>query len=358
MFLKLKILASFLVLFAFVDLVASSSNKTHLVVALPCRHNQPLDPHWYTPEYVDYIAGLLPADCYEVTGYFVSMENIPTFLDDMQALQAQKGNVCVLNICDGGEWDGHPGISVCRLWEKHGINGVIPKSGADAEFILNSDDKVKMQTFLKKANLKFLPQALVAKDQPIDKAKVAALIHQEGLSQSWPLFCKLNVGAGALSICDASICQTLDQAVALLHKLRTEYPISDIIIQPYLPGPEYTVLVLGDKVYAAVRRDFHNKYNIMYEDYMTGIRKVEEEITYLPAPEHVQKIAVQAIQAIPGRQHYTRVDLRDDSLGNTYVIDINERPGLGAPSTVNCMLDFNHLNEAQLLLDIVESCVP
>ncbi|MCE5318591.1 MAG: hypothetical protein LLG04_14665 [Parachlamydia sp.] len=329
----------------------------HVVVAMPFRPNLPLDPHWYTEDYVDYIAGLLPQDRYEISGYFVSLDTIPQFLDDMQRLQIQKGNISVLNFCDGGEWDGYPGLTVCRMWERHAINGIIPKSGADYTFILNSDDKVKMQDFLTKAKLKSLPQTLISQNQKLDKAAVMGQLTKANLDQAWPLFCKLNVGAGALSINDDSVCHTIDELLTHLTKLKAAYPNSDIILQPYLPGPEYTVLVLGDRVYTAIRRDFHNRYNIMYEDYMTGVRPVDEEITYLPAPEHVHKIALDAIQAIPGKQHYTRVDMRDDGKGNVYVIDINDRPGFGTPSTLKCMLDFNNIGEAQLLRDIVDSCV-
>lgn len=354
---KVKFLLVFILAFS-CELFAESTPqpKTQLVVALPFRPGEPFDAlSWYTPDYVDYIASLLPLERYEVSGYFVSFENLPQFLDDMEKLK-EKGDVIVLNICDGGEWDGYVGISLCRLWEKHPINGVIAKSGADYQFILNSDDKIKMQTFLKRANLKPLPQILIPRDQSLDQGAITELLAQEGLDKSWPLFCKLNIGAGAVGIGDASICHHIDQLLVHLHKMQTEYPNSDIIVQPYLSGPEYTVLVLGDRIYAAIRRDFHNPYNIMYEDYLTGVRSIEEEITYLPAPKHVQKIALRAIKAIPGRHHYTRVDLRDDAQGNTYVIDINERPGFGTPSTVNCMLDFHHLSAAQFLLDIVESC--
>lgn len=327
--------------------------KTQLVVALPFRPGEPFDAvSWYTPAYVDYIASLLPVDRYEVSGYFVCFENIPQFLDDMEKLK-EKGDVIVLNICDGGEWDGYVGISLCRFWEEHPINGKIAKSGADYQFILNSDDKIIMQTFLKRANLKPLAQTLISRHQLLEEGPITEILAQAGLS--WPLFCKLNIGAGAVGIDDASICHTMDQLLVHLQKMQAEYANNDIIVQPYLPGPEYTVLVLGDRIYAAVRRDFHNTYNVMYEDYLTGSRSIEEEITYLPAPEHVQKIAVEAIKAIPGRHHYTRVDLRDDVQGNTYVIDINERPGFGIPSTLNCMLDFHHLSTAQFVLDIVET---
>ena len=125
---------------------------------------------------------------------------------------------------------------------------------------------------------------LVSPKQSLDKSEINVLLAKKGLEQSWPLFCKLNIGAGAVGISDASVCHNIDQLLVHLHKMQTEYPNSDIIVQPYLPGPEYTVLVLGNRIYTAIRRDFHNAYNIMYEDYMTGIRNVEEEITYCPHP--------------------------------------------------------------------------
>lgn len=330
-------------------------NKTHLVVAMPFQPNLPLDPHWYTADYVDYIASLLPSERYSVSGYFVSLQNIPQFLDDMQALQAQKKNVRILNVCDGGEWDGYPCISVLTQWKEHPVSALIPMTGADAQFILNSDDKTTMQSYISQANLKALPQALVAA-QTLDKINLSSLLEKQQLDQAWPLFCKLNIGAGALGISPASICQNIEELTAQLHKVQADFPKSDILIQPYLAGPEYTIFVLKERVYVAVQRDFHNPSNLMLEDYLTDVSKADEEISYYPAPQHVQDLAIKAIQAIPGKHHYTRVDLRNDAKGNTYVLDINDRPGFGNPSTIKCMLDFHHLSEAQLLLDIVETC--
>ena len=340
------------------NMQTKQDNPVHVVVAMPFKPGIPFEPHWYSPEYVDYIASFLPKDRYVVSGYFVSLQNIPQFLDDMEKLNAEKGPIVVLNICDGGEWDGYPGLSVCLAWEKHRINGVIPKSGADYAFILNSDDKIKMQTFLAQAHLNALPQMLITSQQSLDPSHIATLLSSAGLDSSWPLFCKLNVGAGALSINDESVCPTPNHLLTHLQKLRVAYPASDIIVQPYLPGHEYTVLVVGDRVFAAVRRDFHNPLNLNYEDYITGVRNLQEELTYYPCPAHVQKLALDALRAIPGRQHYARVDLRDDAHGKTYVIDINERPGIGTPSTVSTMLEYLHLSEAQLWQEIIATCRP
>lgn len=334
-------------------------DRMHVVVALPFKPDTPLDPHWYTEEYIAYIANLLPSERYQVSGHFVSLENIPHFLETMQNLRAKKKKLCVLNMCDGGEdWDGYPGISLLKLWEKHPLNGTIAKTGADAQFTLNSDNKIRMQSLLKQAHLNSFAETLIAPQKPLDKAQLIAQLSQDGVQHSWPLFCKLNIGAGSTYISDASICHNSDELLNQLQKMQVKFPKSNILVQPYLPGPEYTVLVVGDRVYAAVQRDFHNSHNIQYEDYVTDIRPIEDEIKYLSAPKYVQELAVQAIKAIPGRHHYTRVDLRGDGKGNVCVIDINDRPGFGTPSTVKNMLDFHFLNESELLREIIETSVP
>ncbi len=335
----------------------ANEEKTHVVVAMPFQEGKPLDPHWYTEEYVDYIKGLLPSDQYTVSGYFVSFENMPKFIGDMKALKAEKEKLTILNVCDGGEqWDGYPGITLQREWEKDPIcREQIPLSGSTAKFVEESDNKLKLQTNLAKAGIKTLPQTSFNNIMMVLDIDIAERIEKAELNDSWPLFCKLNVGAGAIGIGEASICHNVEEVEIQVKKILKEFPDVDVVVQPYLPGPEYTILVLKDKVYAGVRRDYHNPNNIMLEDYMTGVRDTNEEITYYESPKEVDELAVRAIYAIPGEHHYTRVDLREDGKGNIFVIDINDRPGFGEPSTVKCMLQFHKLTESQLLQDIIRT---
>lgn len=348
-----------LIIFYFVNpLIADdSSDKTFVVVALPCRYGYPLDAaHWYTEEYIDYIKTLLPSEKYDVQGYFISQRNIPEFISDIKKLHTQKQNLKILNFCDGGEWDGYPCLSLLAAWEKDPISRQIPISGANYEFILNSDNKMVMNEWLKKGHLNFLPQTLIT-SEPINDATIDKLIKQAHLDKSWPLFCKLNVGAGALGIDTSSICTNKEELLKQLQKMRSSYLTSDILVQPYLSGKEYTVLIVNNRAFMAVERIYHNKYNIMLDEYLTGLHPVEEEISYAPASEEVQNIAIRAVKAIPGKSHYTRVDLRSDHQGNIYVIDINDRPGFGDPSSINTMLSYHHLNAASLLIEIVNSSV-
>lgn len=341
-----------------VDVVKTTAKeKTHVVIAIPCRPDVPFDdPNWYSPEFITYMGKFLPTEEYEVSGYYVSLGNIPGFLDDMKTLYDQhNGNVRVLNICDGGEWDGYPGISVVKQWAKHPISKLIPMSGGNEEFIYNSDNKTIMQSHIAKAGLKSLQQALVPAEMMSRKA-LKKLLKKQNLDQSWPLFCKLNIGWGALGIDSSSICHNIAELTVQLQKMHQSFPTSDILVQPYLPGPEYTVLVVKDTVYAGFRRDFHNSYNVMEEVFVKPGSSIEDEITFLPVSEQAKEVALKAVHAIPGKHHYTRVDLRNDSKGNTYVIDINDRPALGDPSTVKYMLEFNKLSEAQLIQDLVKTC--
>lgn len=329
-----------------------TNTKIHLVVAMPFQEDVPFDPHWYTPEYVDYIANLLPNDKYEVSGFFVSLQNISQFIDEMQKLYTQRGNIQIFNVCDGGEWDGYPGVSLLKEWEKHSIKEVVPMTGADAEFIINSDDKMIMNSHLHRANLNSLQQILLSARQ-IDDVDLPLLIKKNKLDLAWPLFCKLNVGAAALGIGAESVCRNITELKTQVHKLSTRFPESDILVQPYLSGREYTVLVLKDQPYFAVVRSFQNPLNIMLDDYLFGLRPVSEELRYSSVPFEIQAIAVKAVQAIPGRHHYTRVDMREDEKGNVYVIDVNDRPGFGGNSSVTTILEHYQMNESKLLQDIL-----
>lgn len=331
--------------------------KTHVVVAMPFQEGKPLDPHWYTEDYVDYIKELLPAEHYIVSGYFVSFENMSKFIEDMKALKTTQEKLTILNFCDGGEqWDGYPGITLQRMWEKDEVcRTQIPLTGSTAKFVEESDNKLKLQMNLAEKGLPTIPQTSFNNMEFDLGINVAKTIEKAGLSNSWPLFCKLNVGAAAIMIGEASICRNAEEVEIQVKRILKEFPEVDVIVQPYLPGPEYTILVLKDKVYAGVRRDYHNPNNIMLEDYLTGVRDISEEITYAAAPKWVEELAVKAIHGIPGEHHYTRVDLREDGKGNVYVIDVNDRPGFGDPSTVKCMLEFHHLTESQLLQDILKT---
>lgn len=334
---------------------STSENKMTVVVALPFQEGKPFDTvHWYGPDYIDYIRSLLPKEKYTVTGYFVSLQNIPKFLSDMDALYKQDSTLRILNICDGGEWDGYPGISVLTAWEKHPISKYVPLTGSNAEFIYHSDDKIRMNEHLQNAELQILPEAVIPA-QDIATTELNAFVKKGKLENSWPLFVKLNIGAGACGIGPQSICHNLDELKAQLNRMHSEYPKSDLLVQPYLPGPEYTIFIVNDKVYMGIRRDFHNSVNLMLDDYMFGVRPIEEEITFLPATKEAGELALKAVLAIPGKHHYTRVDVRGDSKGNLFVIDINDRPGFGNPSTIKSMLDFHHIPETQFLEDIISS---
>ena len=137
--------------------------------------------------------------------------------------------------------------------------------------------------------------------------------------------------------------------------MHLQFPESNILIQPYLPGPEYTVLVLKDKPYVATVRSFQNPLNIMLDDYLVGSRPVTEELKYSPVSAETQEIAVKGIKAIPGRHHYTRVDMREDGKGNVYIIDINDRPGFGEHSSVRTILEHFKMSESKLLQDILST---
>lgn len=335
----------------------TSIQATHVVVAVPYRGDEaPFDPHWYSPEYIDYIATLLPKEEYTTSGYFVTLPTIPQFISDINDLAKQREDLIILNFCDGGEWDGYPGVSLLVAWEKDPIHLKVPMTGGDAEFVRNSDDKIRMGEWVAKAGLHQLPSLLLTSQETEERESIERVLNTEW-DAKWPLFCKLNIGAGATGVTTQSVCRSVEELKTQVARMHAQFPTSDLLIQPYLSGSEYTVLVIGESVIAAVERRFHNNDNIMLDEYISDAVPIEDEITYSPAPPHVSEVALKAIAAIPGRHHYTRIDLRDDKEGNTYVIDINDRPGFGESSTVNTMLRYNGKSGADLLLNIIKTAI-
>ena len=329
-----------------------------VVVAMPHNPAVPFDPRWYTLEYYEYLKVLFPNDKYKTKEWFVSFNNIDLFLDDMQKLAKIDNEIVVLNLCDGGEWDGYPGITLMKKWEEHPVSKIVRMTGADTEFLWHSDHKARMQTHIHHAGLPTLPDLLLPHGRIssiLENGKLDLLLVKEGLNEKWPLFIKLNIGAGALGVNALSVNHDLSSLKAKIVELHKNFPNSDLLIQPFLSGPEYTVLILHNTAIAAARREFNNPYQIVIGPQQLDLAGTEYGTKFGPAPDDVKELALKAVRAMPGIHHYSRVDVRADESGNLFVIDINDRPGFGPSNTLNIMLEYLQMDEADFIQRVVDS---
>lgn len=109
---------------------------------------------------------------------------------------------------------------------------------------------------------------------------------------------------------------------------------SDVLVERYIDGAEFTVAILGDKALPAIRLETDNRFydfNAKYERDDTrylcpcGLPEAEEK--------QLAALAVRAFELVGG-QHWGRVDVMQDKKGNFYLLEVNTAPGMTSHSLV------------------------
>jgi D-alanine-D-alanine ligase len=147
----------------------------------------------------------------------------------------------------------------------------------------------------------------------------------------FPAFVKPSCESRSVGISDESVVQNkteLQKRVEFIHK-QFEQPA---LIEDYLPGEEYTVLMIGngeDQIFipgvVTVKGGNNGKFPILRSD-MRGVG-----ITKIGIPEHSAEAAnalcMQAVEALNCFDH-VRVDMRFDAHSKLRIIEVNGIPGL------------------------------
>ena len=276
---------------------------------------------------------------------------------DAAADAARTRPVVVLNLCDGTEDDGYPGISVVRALEAAGL----PATGADSGFYEISTSKLAMKRRFAAAGVSTSPWVEIRKPA-IDVARA-------GLELGWPLFLKPDTSAASVGISQKSVARTLTEAVrqseALLKGMHgREFDRCGIYAENFLSGREFTVLLqsTGDmqepvRVYPPCERVFHSalpveerflSFERYWEQYDDESPPPPGEPFYRHAPveaslaAEVSEAARLAYLAVGGSS-YARVDLRQQSeSGRVCVLEVNANCGLTSDdqSSAGAILGF------------------
>jgi len=176
-------------------------------------------------------------------------------------------------------------------------------------------------------------------------------------------------GSNSTGINESSIVNTPEALHTQVATLLEHYN-QPVIIEEYLPGDEYTVLVLGNgynrKCYSIINTIDSDNY-IQYP-VITSDLKYQRGLTYhKPVADlkaTAEQLADQTATALGCRDH-VRIDMRMDKDGQLKVIDVNGIPGmsptLGSRSLAIQQLyhpQFDkHENYLQLVRHIVDSAI-
>ncbi len=299
-------------------------------------------PEYDLPAFREELAGWFTALGYEWVWVPVTLRNLPDVLAGL-APACAEGRCLVMNLCDGNELDGSPGVSVVKALEA----ACIPFTGSSSFFYDITTYKVPLKRLLQERHVPTAP-FVPLRDLPEDIARLEAEV-------GYPAFVKPEVSAGSGGIGLTSLVHDgagVAARVALL--LATEdgdfYRRSGIFAERFIDGPEFTVLVVADRnapagarAYPPAQRLFHSalpaherflSYDRYWSEFKYEPRLPEGEPFYRfgKAPAHLRDaladLAVRAFLAVEGTG-YGRVDIRlEERTDELFVLEVNANCGL------------------------------
>ena len=299
-------------------------------------------PEYDLPAFRDELHGWFAALGYGWAWVPVTLKNLQSTIDALEPSR-EASRCLVLNLCDGNELDGSPGVSVVKALE----GAAIPFTGSSSFFYDITTYKVALKTLLRDRGVPTAP-FVALRDLPGDVARIGAEV-------GYPAFVKPEVSAGSGGIGLKS--RVHDEAGVMARVaalLATEdgefYRRSGLFAERFIDGPEFTVLVVADRraphgarAYPPAQRLFHSalprherflSYDRYWSEYKEESRLPESEPFYRfgKAPAHLRDrladLAVRAFEAVGG-QGYGRVDIRlEEQRDELFVLEVNANCGI------------------------------
>jgi D-alanine-D-alanine ligase len=271
----------------------------------------------------------------------------------------------VLNLCDGIEGRGTPGVCVVRALERAGIRF----TGADSEFYEISTSKLAMKRMMTVAG--------------VPTPAFEELGSAEGVCSrvGVPLLIKPDVSAGSAGVFLRSKVSRDEDALAMREELlRADVPgfcdARRIFAERFIVGREFTVFVMGNwreagsvRCLPAAERVFNASipegekflsYERYWGIYRQEIPPVDGKLFYEYAAcacsDAIEALAKRAYAAVRGTG-YARVDLRmDRETRELFVLEVNANCGLSEDdqTSTGCILKLAGMTLADLLGSILK----
>ncbi len=200
----------------------------------------------------------------------------------------------------------------------------IPYTGAEMQGLVIGNDRHLIKQLL---------SAYQIPSPPFQYIRYAGTKIQESLKP--PLIVKLNESGGSVGIDNHAVKETIKDAEKKVDDMIGEYKVG-VIVEQFIGGPEYTVVVFDDKTKKQVfmgEKIFRTKPDGKH--YFTSIESYDDSkaYKYRKVPEEIgTKIAKLAIRAFNGLRYkdYAKFDIRYDSeTGTPHFTDCNPNTAFG-----------------------------
>jgi D-alanine-D-alanine ligase len=278
----------------------------------------------------------------------------------------------VLNLCDGDEINGTPGVSIIHELEKNKL----VYTGSNASYYDITTSKIPMKRAFDKARVSHANWEII--DGSEDSIK--GLCKKIGA----PLIIKPAVSGGSMGVSVKNVVYTDKELLQRIREIKKGYRgwnlLADgLIVEQFITGPEFTTLIVGSSsepekciVYPAVERIFHESLP-EEEKFLSFDRlwEIYEDEKPMPGNENfynyhrpdpslmtaLEKISMEAYVAVGG-MGYGRLDIRmDAATGKLYMLEVNAQCGLSDDedyTSIGAILRYADKSFTELIREIIQ----
>ena len=281
----------------------------------------------------------------------------------------------VINLCDGDEANGIPGVSVIHALEQHNLI----YTGSNEFFYEITTSKIPMKRAFESHHV---PTPAWKVIEP-NEADLASLFTKIGDV----LIVKPAISGGSMGLTIKNVVSNENEFRAILNEMQQGYrgwklDTGGIFVEEFVNGREFTTLVVGSSthpesihVYPPVERVFHKSlpdkeqflsFDRLWETYDAETPMPDRGVLYnYYEPEYelikgLEQISLEAFTSVGG-MGYGRLDIRMDKLtGKLYVLEVNAQCGLSEDenyTSIGAILRFADKTFTSLIIEIIEDAM-
>ena len=303
----------------------------------------------------------------------VTMKNYSAVIDDITAQHKDTDKQPVfLNLCDGDEVNGTPGVSVVKKLETDNLI----YTGSEEYFYTITTSKIPMKEAFDQADVPTAKwNTIRSREEQVDTLL-------DDLRS--PVILKPSVSGGSMGVGVRNVVNDKAALKEQLHRMFEGYrgwnlSIDGIVAEEFISGREFTTMITGSarnpdscRVYYPVERVFHESlpdnekflsFDRLWEIYeeeapMPGNANFYEYTAVDPVlAEEIRRISFDAYRSVKGTG-YTRVDIRmDQRTGKLYVLEVNAQCGLSEDedfTSIGAILRVNGTSFKEMILEILQ----
>jgi D-alanine-D-alanine ligase len=304
----------------------------------------------------------------------VTMDNFAAIIRSIAA-SANGKTPLIVNLCDGDEVNGTPGVSVIHELEKYGLI----YTGSDIHFYNITTSKIPMKKAFDKAGVPSANWRVITDKKGSTKGI--------GKRVGTPIIIKPAVSGGSMGVSVKNVVNTEEELAARVEEIKKGYRgwnlLADgLFVEQFITGPEFTTFITGSFddpdnciVYEPVERVFHKSLPDS-EKFLSFDRlwEIYEDETPMPENENfyeyrsvepslvpgLKQLSLDAYKACGGKG-YTRIDIRQDATtGKLYMLEANAQCGLSEDedyTSIGAILKASNVSFTEIIAEILKDAL-